>query len=543
MTQAEFKFRRGNPDVLTSIANLSNDEVFTPPEFANRMLDTLERAWAQSNGGANIWEDSSVTFLDPFTKSGVFLREITERLTHGLAKEIPDLQERVNHILTKQVFGIAITQLTALLARRSVYCSKLANGEHSIATAFDNSDGNIWFERTEHAWVGGKDKVIVVNAAGVEETQTIDGKCQFCGAAQKDYSRDSSLETHAYAFIHSSDVEELLTNIFGAEMKFDVVIGNPPYQLDDGGHGSSAAPIYNKFVLQAKALAPRFLTMVIPSRWFAGGKGLDSFRDEMLKDERIRSIDDFPVTSEVFPGVGIKGGVCYFLWDSDNPGLTTVRTWTQGEVSSEAVRPLLEKDSDVFIRYNEGVSILKKVLDDPNFEPFSNIVSSRKAFGLPTNFSGSKERKTESIILYQNGGKAFIDRNQVEKNAEVIDKWKIFISGAYGAGEGFPHSILGKPLVAGPGTASTETYNFIGPFETEEEAINAKQYISTKFFRFLVLLHKPSQHATKIVYSFVPNLDLKTRWTDEMLFNKYGISEDETIFIDSMIRPMGEVDE
>ena len=150
--QASLSLRGRNPDVLTCIANLSNDEVFTPPEFAGRMLDTLAAGWAASNNGADIWEDSTVRFLDPCTKSGVFLREIATRLIKGLAEEIPDLQTRVDHILTKQVFGIGITRLTSLLARRSLYCSKQANGEHSVAKGFASDDGNVWFERTEHSW-------------------------------------------------------------------------------------------------------------------------------------------------------------------------------------------------------------------------------------------------------------------------------------------------------------------------------------------------------------------------------------------------------
>jgi len=150
--QVSFTLRGRNPDVLTCIANLSNDEVFTPPEFANRMLDTLADAWAADHAGANIWADSSVRFLDPFTKSGVFLREITSRLIAGLAEEIPDLQARADHILTRQVFGIGITTLTTLLARRSLYCSKHANGDHSVTRNFKSEAGNIWFERVEHTW-------------------------------------------------------------------------------------------------------------------------------------------------------------------------------------------------------------------------------------------------------------------------------------------------------------------------------------------------------------------------------------------------------
>src|SRR4051812_15830128 len=165
--QASFALRGRNPDVLSCIANLSNDEVFTPPEFANRMLDALADAWAADNGGANIWADKTVRFLDPCTKSGVFLREIASRLTRGLADEIPKIEERVNHILTKQVFGIATTYLTSLLARRSVYCSKHAKGTHSIAKSFASDAGNIWYDRIEHSW----------------EHE----KCGYCGANRRDY--------------------------------------------------------------------------------------------------------------------------------------------------------------------------------------------------------------------------------------------------------------------------------------------------------------------------------------------------------------------
>ena len=281
-TQAGFTLRGRNPDVLTCIANLSNDEVFTPPEFANRMLDTLTEAWAKNNGGANIWMDSTVTFLDPFTKSGVFLREITTRLIAGLAAEIPDLQTRVDHILTRQVFGIAITTLTSLLARRSLYCSKRATGEHSVAKGFDGDDGNIWFERTEHSW----DK----------------GKCVFCGAPRTLFDREPGLENHAYAFIHTNDIRSRVVELFGADMQFDVIIGNPPYQMTGGAGGSSDSSIYHLFAQQAFELEPRFVSMVIPSRWMAGGRGLDDFRAEMLNGGHIRSLTDFPDSGTAFPG-------------------------------------------------------------------------------------------------------------------------------------------------------------------------------------------------------------------------------------------------
>lgn len=316
--------RGRNPDVLTCIANLSNDEVFTSPEFANRMLDTLAETWAARNGGANIWQDSSVTFLDPFTKSGVFLREITTRLIAGLAAQIPDLQERVDHILTRQVFGIGITTLTTLLARRSLYCSKFANGEHSVANGFATEAGNIWFERIEHTWDG--------------------AKCSFCGAPRALFDREKGLENHAYAFIHTNNVKARIGELFGAKMQFDVIIGNPPYQMTGGAGGSSDSSIYHLFVQQAFKLEPRFVSMVVPSRWMAGGRGMDEFRAEMLSSAKLAEIVDFPVSKDVFPGVEVKGGICYFLWDREHNGRTNVTSYRGEEIVGPVSRDLNEFD-------------------------------------------------------------------------------------------------------------------------------------------------------------------------------------------------------
>ena len=530
-TQASFTLRSRNPDVLTCIANLSNDEVFTPPEFASRMLDTLTEAWAASYNGANIWADKTVKFLDPFTKSGVFLREITSRLTNGLADEMPNLEERVNHILTKQVFGIAITELTSLLARRSVYCSKYANGPHSIAKGFGNEAGNIWFERVEHTWAN--------------------GKCTFCGASQETLDRGADLETHAYAFIHTKDIKTRLAELFGGDMQFDVIIGNPPYQLNDGGYGTSAAPIYQMFVEQAKALEPRFLSMIIPARWFAGGKGLDEFRESMLTDNRLRSIDDFLSASDVFPGVGLKGGVCYFLWNRDHPGLCRVATHFKDWPVSITSRPLLEEGADVFIRFNEGLSILKKVmaaengkavsLSLPENKRFDQLVSSRKPFALETTFKGRVTKRTGDLLVYQNGGKGYIDRNTVSTGTELIDKWKIYVGrAAPGTGnkDTYPHKIISTPFVGEPGSISSETYLCIGPFESKSEVESALSYLSCRLTRLLILLHKPSQDTTRKVYTFVPTQEWTRRWTDEDLYAKYDISASEIAFIEQVVRPM-----
>jgi site-specific DNA-methyltransferase (adenine-specific) len=529
--QVSFSLPGRNPDVLTCIANLSNDEVFTPPDFANRMLDALAQTWAANNRGADLWTDSSVKFLDPCTKSGVFLREITRRLTQGLAAEIPDLQERVDHVLTEQVFGIGTTNLTSLLARRSVYCSKHATGEHSIANGFTSDAGNIWFERTEHTW--------------------LEGRCKFCGASQKALDRGEELETHAYAFIHTDDIKARVADLFGGDMQFDVIIGNPPYQLSDDGFGTSALPIYQLFVEQAKKLEPRYLSMVIPARWFAGGKGLDEFRESMLTDDRLRSIDDFLSASDVFPGVGLKGGVCYFLWDRDNPGTCRVTTHFKDEPPSTTSRQLLEEGVDVFIRFNEGLAILKKVvgvesggaksLSLPEKKRFDQLVSSRKPFGLETNFRGKMVKREGDILVYQNGGMGYVPRNTISTGAHLINKWKVYTGyAAPGTGnkDTYPHRIISTPFLGEPNTISSETYLCIGPFDSRNQAESVLSYLSCRLTRLLILLHKPSQHTTRKVYSFVPIQKWTRRWTDEDLYAKYGLTAKEIAFVEKLVRPM-----
>ena len=532
--QAPFTLRGRNPDVLTCIANLSNDEVFTPPEFANRMLDGLAAVWAANNKGANLWADPKVTFLDPFTKSGVFLREITLRLTEGLKDAIPDLEKRVDHILAKQVFGIGITHLTSLLARRSLYCSKHAKGSHSIGKSFKSDAGNIWFERMEHTW----------NAE----------KCRYCGASKRTMDRGLGLETHAYAFIHTDEIKTRIGEIFGGNMQFDVIIGNPPYQLDDGGFGTSAAPIYQLFVEQAKKLEPRYLSMIIPSRWFAGGKGLDEFREAMLKDDRLREINDYLSAADVFPGVGLKGGVCYFLWERDNRGQCRVSTHFKDWPVSTATRPLLEKGADIFIRFNEGLSILKKVISVetgqtksislPENKRFDRFVSSRKPFGLETKFKGKPTKRAGDVLVYQNGGTGYTPRNSITTGTELIDKWKLFAGyAAPGTGnkDTYPHRIISTPFIGEPGSISSETYLCIGPLDSKNEAESVLSYLSCRLTRLLVLLRKPSQHVTQKVYASVPTQDWTKQWTDADLYKKYGLSKSEIAFIEKIVRPMDDL--
>jgi len=405
------------------------------------------------------------------------------------------------------------------------------NGPHSIAKSFDSEAGNIWFERTDHTWTN--------------------GKCTFCGASQAALDRGEGMETHAYAFIHTDNIKTRMTEFFGGDMQFDVIIGNPPYQLNDGGYGTSAAPIYQLFVEQAKTLEPRYLSMIIPARWFSGGKGLDEFRESMLADNRLRSIDDFLSAADVFPSVGLKGGVCYFLWDRDHPGLCSVSTHFKDWPVSIATRSLMEKGADIFIRFNEGLSILKKVMAFetgqseslllPESKRFDRLVSSLRPFGFRTFFRGRKQMRKGDVTIYQNGGTGYVVRDEVEFNTELIDKWKIYIGrAAPGTGnrDTYPHRILSTPFIGEPGSICSETYLCIGPFDTQAEAENALSYLTCRFTRLLILLHKPSQDTTRKVYTFVPTQDWNKKWTDADLYAKYRITADEIAFIEKVVRPM-----
>ena len=490
-----------NPDVLSCIANLSSDEVFTPPQLVNQMLDMLP---------TELWSDKQATFLDPGCKSGVFLREMAKRLDKGLESQIPDRQKRMNHIFKNQLFGLAITELTALLSRRSVYCSKTANGKYSICDTFDNPDGNIRFGRVEHEWVN--------------------GRCRFCGANKENYERDGELESHAYEFIHTDEPEEIF------KVKFDVIIGNPPYQLSDGGFGKSASPIYHKFVQQAKKLNPRFLSMIIPSRWFGGGKGLDEFRAEMLSDRSVRRLVDFEDATEVFPGVDIAGGICYFLWDRDSKGDCEVVNM-HGGTKAIAKRPLNEFRT--FIRHSKAVPIIRKVLAK-NEKNMSEQVSASKPFGLRTFV---RPQKKGDIILRWQKGEGPYQRSEITVGVAMIDKWKVVTSyvgydHAGNPGKDGRRRVLSKIDILPPHTICTETYLVIGAYDNVAEARNLVAYMKTRLFRFLVSQFMYSHHITKDAYTFVPILDMAKKWTDQKLYKRYGLTEADVAFVEQKIRPM-----
>ena len=488
------------PDILDCIANLSSDEVFTPPDVANQVLDLLPK---------ELWSDPNIKILDPCCKTGIFLRESARRLMVGLEKTIPDEEKRREHIFKNMLFGIAITELTGLVSRRSLYYSKDASSDYSIVQ-FKDPHGNITYKRTEHDYV--------------------QGKCRICGSPYDNLERGGSMENYAYQFIHEQEA---------VEMKFDVVIGNPPYQIEDGGFGASASPIYQLFVEQAFKLKPRYVSMIIPSRWFAGGKGLTAFRNKMLESTNFRQLTDYPNAAQLFPGVDISGGVCYFLWDEKYNGECEVQTILDEQVVSISSR-FLGEHGDVFVRFNEALPIIKKAeAEKIKNGSLENVVLAVNPFSLVTNFKGYTEKATKnSVMLQTKDGLKYIGRNQIKSSVELIDKWKVIIAAAYGERGSYPYLITGKPRVLPPGSACTQTYLVAGYFETQVEAENYDKYLRTRFVRFLVGLLKNTQHLSKGKFKFVPLLDMNQPWTDEKLFKKFGITDSEITFIESLIREM-----
>lgn len=506
-----------NPDVLSCLANLSNDEVFTPPTVVNQMLDMLP---------AELWSNPNTTFLDPVSKTGVFLREIAKRLMEGLKEQIPDVQERANHIFTKQLYGIAITELTSLLSRRSLYCSKVANGKYSVCTEFADEQGNLRYTPMKHVWEN--------------------GRCRFCGASQEVYEKDrEGLETHAYQFIHTVHPEKIFN------MRFDVIIGNPPYQLSDGSGGSSdsAMPIYNRFIEQAIKLAPKYLSMIVPSKWMVGGRGLQSFREKMMNDRRMKVLFDFEDASACFQGLHIDGGVCYFLWDRDYEGKTKY-TYTAGDGSVGTTSCYLKNPYfDYVIRDSRVYSIIEKTREK---QSFSTIVSNVRPYGIRGYLFNEPHRYPDSHLLFEpytgslkiygvkgiKGGArrvvGYISPRLVTTNIDTIAKYKLFFTTSYSTGAINPPSVIWGY----PNEVCTETFLLIGPFDSEIEQRNCNSYIETSFFKILLYYGKGTMHVNKSVFGLIPLQDFSEPWTDEKLYKKYGLTDEEIAFIESMIRPM-----
>lgn len=379
-------------DILETITNVGNDEVFTPRKTADMMLDSLPD---------EVWHNPNYKWLNPATKNGIFEREIALRLDEGLKDILPDKETRRKHILQNMIFSIGQTKFTSNVARRTLYYCSEANRAcdgikapdgHYIngyaignGTWFDDSEGNIKTPCTDHEYVDSSGRRMPSSCKGDERKKY---KCKYCGInAISKYNDANQLEKYAYELIHINHLilQRHMQNRFfkgDRSMKFDIIIGNPPYQLNDGGGtGSSAAPIYNLFVEQAIQLEPRYLCMIIPSRWFSGGKGLDDFRSHMIKDHRLSVLHDYLDAKVCFPNSSIEGGVCYFLWDKKHDGECHIFTHdSTGMIVDESHRFLgSEAASDIFIRNEKVLDVLETVLKT-KFRTFDSIVSSRNPY-------------------------------------------------------------------------------------------------------------------------------------------------------------------
>lgn len=546
-------------DLLETITNVGNDEVFTPRKTCNMLLDILPE---------EVWHNPNYKWLNPATKNGVFEREIAIRLNEGLKEKIPDEETRKKHILQKMIYSIGQTKFTSNVARRTLYyCSEAnrkcdgikANDGHYVngyaignGTWFDTKEGNIYTPKVEHQF----DKK---------------GKCIFCGIDIKSsYNDGRQREHYAYEFIHyeSADLISKFKDVFfkGDEnMKFDIIIGNPPYQLSDGGGtGDSARPIYNIFIENAITLNPKYLSMIVPSRWMKGGKGLDVFRKNIISDKRIKKLFDYENANEVFPNVNIDGGVCYFLWDNNYNGKCEYHFKAHNSDDFITSNRFLKNPySNIIIRDNREESIIGKVYN-LNEDKMTQIVSTRNPYGInadlfnkPENYQHlnlSFQYKEKYIKIYgvkgnKGGAKrvvGYVDSQSFADCKTNIDNYKLFFSKAYSSDATVPPKII-KAI---PGEICTETFLEIGPFKTEEECDNCLKYIKTKFFRALLKFGRAGMNISQKSFIYVPTQLFLNKsdinWNEEIeningqLYKKYNFSRDEINFIEKNIDIMND---
>lgn len=560
-----------NFDILETITNVGNDEVFTPRKTCDMILDSLPE---------EVWHNPNYKWLNPATKNGIFEREIAIRLDDGLKDIIPDIEQRRKHILQNMIYSIGQTRFTANVARRTVYYCSQANRKcdgikaddghyvngYAIGNGswFDDEEGNIKTPNINHTFVDNKGETMPSSCSDDKEKEKY--RCKYCGInGASAYNDANQRETYAYEFIHFNG-DELLKHLqdrfFGGnrKMKFDIIIGNPPYQLSDGGAQASARPIYQLFVQQAISLKPKYISMIMPSRWMTGGKGLDDFRAAFISDRHLKVLNDFIDSKVCFPNNDIKGGVCFFLWDKDYDDKCSVVTHSSNG-DRKSSRFLKEDGCDIYIRDEILISIMKKVkmLCERTFD---SMVSARKPYGLeaetmlsPKKFGLPEFSDTKipgGYELFGLGEKMerrwkYMPKNYpIPKKSPCLNKYKVFIAEAYGCGA--IGEVPSTPVLSTPGQLCTETFLEIGPFEVPAEADNVIKYIKTKFFRTLVGIQKQTQHTTQKAYRFVPlqnfteNSDIK--WNepidsiDKQLFIKYKLSKEEIDFIEKNIQEM-----
>lgn len=548
-------------DILETISSLNNHEVFTPPKVARSMLDLLPQ---------EVWSNPALKFLDPCAKTGVFLREIMFRLNKSLPRlnksggdfyyiydkdgknsksyNLNNDSQRLLHIRRNMLFGIGTSDLTGKLSRRTLYGVMIANKDKDeillnkdkdVDTDYKGLNSTYDYRMWDDCCANRqRDGNIFHGHNKPQHRFDKNDKCIDCGMG-KDYSESENDENYAYPFIHEN-VSVFIQDIRSGKMKFDVIIGNPPYQISDSGHAASAKPIYHKFIELSILLSPKYITMITPSRWMTGGKGLDKFRKKMLNDKRISHIVDFKNSFECFPSVSIEGGVSFFLWNREHRD-----SCLYVDANNEKTSLVHLNRYNTMVRNIVGINVIEKVMSSSQCF-LSDTILSRKPFGLSTFFKEySAIKKPGYIGLFGNkklmkdcAGFGYVKASVVQKNNEVIPRYKVLVPAARGRSSSVKQQVLGNPIFCPPQSICSETYIVVGSYDSEYECNNMISYVKTKFFRFMVSLKKETQHASQLVYGFVPHLPMSQEWSDEKLYKKYNLTQEEISHIESSIKEM-----
>lgn len=547
-----------NFDILETITNVGNDEVFTPRKIADMMLDSLPE---------EVWHNPNYKWLNPASKNGIFEREIAIRLDKGLENIIPDTETRRKHILKNMIYSIGQTKFTSNVARRTLYYCSQANRQcdglkapdghyvngYAIGNGswFSDVEGNIKTPCADHLFKKG-DKLMPSNCSDEERKKYECVYCHIKGNSQ--YNDVNQREKYAYEFIHYNRLvvlKKMQDRFFGGDrqMKFDIIIGNPPYHLNDGGGtGSSGGAIYHYFVNQAKELNPKYLCMIIPTRWFTGGKGKDlpEFRTKMIADKHITLMHDFLSASQCFPSNSIEGGVCYFLRERDREDECDIYTHQNDGTVTHSRRYLgSDTQSDILIRNEMALSILETVTKK-KYTTFDTIVSSRNPFKLgdPTNNCEQKDTGNNRVLGYferQRSYRWLKNGFVIPSGQQYIGKYKLFVSKADGAagqiGNPVPARIMGKAELGLPQDVCSETYLVVGPFESKVIAENVQDFMKTKFFRFMVGIRK-NKNMPKETYKSAPIMDFSRKWNDKDLYSYFELNGEQIKYIEEYIQEL-----
>ena len=513
-------------EIFSYFRNPDKETVLTPWRVVNMHMSDTIGGWCFYD---ETFDEKTGLLEEPrFVDQGEVTRQLFDNVEAG------EIQTKILEINSK-------TGLYPLYVTYSLYRRRL--DEYIKAECIDRNTVTVQEEQV--VW----DDIVKDNIYVICNTPMAVGITRRTLFGFRDVERKANIKNVKLIERASNDQENLVKelksvgfwkgNTSKQEMKFNAVVGNPPYQvMDGGGAGYSAQPIYNEFVNLVKTIIPNYSSLIIPARWYAGGKGLDSFRDSMLQDKRISKIYDFMESRDCFPSADIAGGICYFLWDSNHNDDCNVTTVINGKRISN-LRNLAEYDT--FIRQAEALQIVEKV-STFNEQTMDKIVFSRKPFGLDNNFIGRQTPFDNCVIVFGSKGLSYIDPSEVPLNADKIGLWKVISSKASAQGgradkDGM-RKVLPKVEVLDTHTVCTESYLLLQTFDTQKEAINAQSYVKTKFFRFLLSLKVITQNIAKDCFSFIPIQDFSKPWTDEELYDKYGLDMFEREYIESMIKPM-----